>query len=57
VTGRLFDFAHVDAAFCLREQGWFERAVELTGGKQALVSEPRYRARGDGLCEYLGEWN
>jgi predicted hydrocarbon binding protein len=57
VTGRLYEFHFVDAAFCMREQGWFERAVELTGGRQPVVRELRCRARGDDACEYSGTWS
>lgn len=54
VVGRLHDFAVVDQAFCVREQGWFLKAFEMTGGKDVRVEEPRCRALGDPFCEYRG---
>jgi hypothetical protein len=56
LVGRLYDFAVVDRAFCVREHGWFERAIELTGGDQVVIEEPRCRAQGAECCEYVGRW-
>ncbi|HJZ85718.1 MAG TPA: hypothetical protein VKN99_11140 [Polyangia bacterium] len=56
IVGRLFDFSVTDAAFCMREQGWFWRAAELTGGVHVVVDERRCRTRGDEFCEYEGRW-
>ena len=56
LTARLFEFAVVDAAFCKRELGWFQRAAELTGGLNVVVEEHACRSRGDPYCEYAGTW-
>ena len=56
LTARLFEFAVVDAAFCKRELGWFQRAAELTGGLNVVVEELACRSRGDPYCEYAGSW-
>jgi hypothetical protein len=52
ISGRLHDFI-ADEAFCARERGWIERAIELTGGRGASVTEPRCRNKGDSFCEYV----
>jgi hypothetical protein len=52
MSGQLHDFI-ADEAFCARELGWIERAVELTGGKGVTLSEPRCRIKGDPYCEYV----
>ena len=57
VIGRLHDFAVADECFCTRERGWFARALELTGGKDVTVEEPRCRARGAPYCEYVGTYS
>lgn len=54
VIGRLHDFAVADECFCTRERGWFARAIELTGGRNVVVQEPRCRAFGAPFCEYVG---
>jgi hypothetical protein len=56
LTGRLLEFAVVDAAFCMREMGWFQRAAELTGGTNVIIEETHCRSRGDPYCEYAGKW-
>jgi predicted hydrocarbon binding protein len=56
VVGRLRGFDVSDPCFCMRERGWFTRAVELTGGRDVHVEEPRCTSRGDAFCEYVGTW-
>lgn len=41
---------------CLTVVGWHERAVELSGGTNVVVSETRCRSRGDQVCEYHISW-
>jgi len=56
VVGRLRNFAVADECFCTRERGWFARAVELTGGRNVKVWEPKCRAKGAAYCEYRGTY-
>jgi hypothetical protein len=56
VVGRLHDFAVNDLAFCARLRGWLGGVIELTGGKNAQVTEIRCSARGHGFHEYRGTW-
>ena len=37
--------------------GWYERAIELSGGLQPKSSHPICRARGASHCEYVFEWS
>lgn len=41
---------------CESTAGYFERAIELLGGKEAKVELHRCRGRGDELCEFRCEW-
>jgi hypothetical protein len=45
-----------DEAWCVGFCGFLERAVELTGGKEARCKHPRCRGRGDTVCEFEGSW-
>lgn len=42
---------------CETNLGWFERAVEIQGGKNVRVREPRCRGAGADRCEYHIEWD
>jgi uncharacterized protein (TIGR02265 family) len=41
---------------CLTVVAWHERAIELSGGRNARVQETKCRSRGDAVCEYLCSW-
>jgi uncharacterized protein (TIGR02265 family) len=41
---------------CLTIVGWHQRAIELSGGKNPVVSHPVCRARGGDRCEYRCSW-
>lgn len=41
---------------CLTVIGWYERAIELCGGKNVEITETRCRARGADCCEYSCKW-
>lgn len=41
---------------CESTAGYFERAIELLGGKEAKVELGRCRDRGDDLCEFRCRW-
>jgi hypothetical protein len=38
---------------CLTIIGWHQRAIEMSGGRDACVEHPKCRTRGNGYCEYL----
>jgi hypothetical protein len=42
---------------CLTVVGWYRRALEMCGAKQALVVEEQCRARGDAVCRYRLAWS
>jgi uncharacterized protein (TIGR02265 family) len=42
---------------CLTVVAWHERAIELSGGRNARVQETRCRSRGDRVCEYHCTWD
>jgi hypothetical protein len=41
---------------CLTVVGWYERAIQMCGGRNVKVIETRCRARGDEVCEYSCAW-
>jgi hypothetical protein len=41
---------------CLTVVAWHERAIELSGGRNARVVETKCRSRGDSVCEYRCSW-
>jgi len=56
IVGRLYDFAIVDAAWCIRFTGFLEKALMLTGVRNIDIQETRCRARGDECCKFVGRW-
>lgn len=56
ITGQLKDFQVHDLAFCARLRGWLQGAVELTGGKHAMVTEPRCVNNGHACCAFSMVW-
>ncbi|WPB80295.1 TIGR02265 family protein [Archangium violaceum] len=46
----------VTEADCLTIIGWYERAIEMSGGREVRVEHKKCRARGSGYCEYLCSW-
>jgi uncharacterized protein (TIGR02265 family) len=53
---RTFDAAAVSPSDCLTALGWFERAIELCGGRDVRVVETKCRAEGAPCCEYRCDW-
>ena len=53
---RTFDAEDVTANDCLTVVGWYERAIEMCGGRDVHVKETMCRARGDDHCEYHCTW-
>ena len=41
---------------CLTIIGWYQRAIEMSGGSNARVDHVKCRARGHGHCEYHCSW-
>lgn len=41
---------------CLTIIGWYQRAIEMSGGRDVRIDHTRCRARGNGHCEYLCAW-
>ena len=41
---------------CLTIVGWYQRAIELSGGSHVRIEHTRCRARGAALCEYVCSW-
>ncbi|HEX5744984.1 MAG TPA: TIGR02265 family protein [Archangium sp.] len=46
----------VTEADCLTIVGWYERAIEMSGGRGVRVEQTKCRARGNGYCEYHCSW-
>ncbi|HYO69167.1 MAG TPA: TIGR02265 family protein [Archangium sp.] len=46
----------VTEADCLTIIGWYERAIEMSGGREVRVEQKKCRARGNGHCEYHCSW-
>ena len=55
--GELHDFAVRDESFCARLRGWLSGAVELTGGKNAVVTETKCVCRGQDHCVFSVSWD
>lgn len=56
VTLRIERFAEPHRVHCLSVQGWAERSVELSGGREVQLDELGCRARGDGSCRFRITW-
>lgn len=54
---RTFDGEEATAEDCLTAVGWLERAIELSGGREARVVEAQCRSRGAAHCEYRCTWS
>jgi len=52
----LVDFDEPHLLICDRLQGWMERVVELSGGKDVSLKHPKCMAKGDRVCEYNATW-
>jgi uncharacterized protein (TIGR02265 family) len=53
---KTFDAEQYSANDCLTVVGWHRRAIELSGGREAQVTETQCRDRGADYCEYRCEW-
>lgn len=57
ITGELLEYGVRDEAFCARLRGWLQGAVEATGGKNAVVTEPRCACRRNDRCVFELAWD
>lgn len=53
---RIHNFETPDQVHCLSVAGWCQRSIELSGGENVQVVEPRCRTRGDELCQLEASW-
>ncbi len=53
---RTFDAERVTLDDCLTVVGWYERAIEISGGTEVQVKDKLCRALGDPHCEYWCNW-
>jgi hypothetical protein len=54
--GELYEFGADDHSFCIRLQGWLERAFELCAAKDVSVVEQRCATEGAPCCEFAIEY-
>jgi uncharacterized protein (TIGR02265 family) len=54
---RSFGGDKADAEDCLTAVGWLQRAIEMSGGREARVVETQCRALGAAHCEYRCSWS
>jgi len=54
---RTYDAPAPSRQDCLTVVGWHRKAIEMCGGTDVRVTEPRCRAKGAEHCEYLCEWS
>ena len=53
---RTYDCKSFSEDDCLTNLGWHEMAISMCGGMTPRVTDPKCRARGDDVCEYLCKW-
>jgi len=53
---RTYDAESVTRTDCLTVCGWYQRAIELCGGREVAVRETQCRSGGAAHCEYLCAW-
>jgi hypothetical protein len=56
IQGEIRDFAVRDPAFCARLRGWLRGAVELTGGREVVVTETHCACHGAPHCAFSLSW-
>lgn len=56
-AGVLRDFPGVDPLHCTLLTGWIEGMAETAGAQRAITRKVKCVHRGDGWCEYRGEWS
>ena len=53
----IMDYDTPHAVHCLSVEGWIERSVELSGGKDVVLDELDCRARGGARCRMRVRWS
>lgn len=53
---RTYEARNVTSEDCLTVVGWYQKAIEICGGKNVKVRETQCRVDGAACCEYLCEW-
>ncbi|MFO0546881.1 MAG: hypothetical protein U0271_00770 [Polyangiaceae bacterium] len=56
-TLRLEDFPRPHVLHCASIEGWCERTLAFSRPRQVAVRQLACRARGDGHCEFQGDWD
>ncbi|MFO0763057.1 MAG: V4R domain-containing protein [Byssovorax sp.] len=56
IQARLSGWGVIDPALCRELCGYFQRTLELIGGRDVRVEHPRCRARGAGECEFRAHY-
>jgi hypothetical protein len=54
---RVRSFPTPHPVHCAAVEGWAERSIELSGGKQPKMAETKCRNRGDEVCQYEATWD
>ena len=54
---KTYDALNVTSQDCQTVVGWYQRAIEICGGKKVKVREVQCRVDGAPHCEYLCEWS
>jgi hypothetical protein len=56
VSVRIADWPDASATLCTLIKGYFERSLELAGGRMVVVRKTACVNRGDPFCEYRAFW-
>lgn len=56
VTLEIKDFDEPHRVHCMAVQGWAERSVELSGGREVVLDELSCRASGADTCKFRIKW-
>ncbi len=56
INFRIRDTDEYAPMVCREMEGWLERTVELSGGRQVVAKEIHCRAQGAAYCEYSIKW-
>ena len=54
---QIHDWPEPNRHHCKRVEGWIERSIEMSGGKNVKIREPKCRCKGYKFCEYKGKWD
>lgn len=54
--GRVKEYANPHKNYCYFLAGYFEKVLELSGGRNVKITETKCTCQGDEYCEYEGVW-